>query len=143
MKNGIIFFIALFASLGMQAQTKEEKAVAVAVDRLKTAMLNGDGPNLQKLVSDDLSYGHSSGKIEDKVSFVESLTSGKSDFVTLELSQQTIKVVNDVAIVRHNLTADTNDNGKQSSVKLFVLLVWHKENGQWKLLARQAAKNMN
>jgi ketosteroid isomerase-like protein len=42
--------------------------------------------------------------------------------------------------VRHKLHAKTNDGGKAGEVRLFVLLVFQKENKQWKLLARQAVR---
>ena len=87
---------------------------------------------------DLLSYGHSGGKIEDKPTFVNNIVSGKSDFVTIELADQTIAVSGSTAIVRHALNATTNDNGKAGEVHLNVLLVWVKDGGQWKLLARQA-----
>jgi Domain of unknown function (DUF4440) len=68
------------------------------------------------------------------------LVSGASDFVTIDLSEQTIKVTGSTAIVRHVLSATTNDGGKAGTVKIAVLLVWIKEKKEWKLLARQAVK---
>jgi ketosteroid isomerase-like protein len=103
-------------------------------------MVDADKTTLEQLTSDELSYGHSNGMIQTRSEFVESLVSAKSDFVTIELSNQTIKVYGKTAIVRHILSAQTNDGGKPNTVKLSVLLVWQKEKAQWKLLARQAVK---
>ena len=122
------------------AQTKEETAVTAAVETLRKAMIDGDKAGLQNITADQLSYGHSSGKIEDKATFVDNIATGKSDFVTIDLTNQTIAVAGDAAIVRHVLTATTNDNGTAGNVKLSILLVWQKQKGQWKLLARQAVK---
>ena len=120
-------------------QSKEEHAVATIVTSFKQAMIDGDSVMLDKLTSDKLSYGHSGGHIQDKPEFIHSFTSGASDFVTLDLTEQTISVSGNTAIVRHILTANTNDKGKQpATVKLGVLTVWQKQHGQWKLLARQA-----
>jgi ketosteroid isomerase-like protein len=121
-------------------QTKEEKEVANAVEELKTGMLNGDKAILEKLTAEKLSYGHSGGHIDDKKEFVEKLSSGASDFVTIELSEQTISISDKVAIVRHTLNAKTNDGGKPGEAHLKVLLIWQKQKGGWKLLARQAIK---
>ena len=41
--------------------------------------------------------------IEDKNEFVEKLVSGKSDFVTIDLTEQTISISDKTAIVRHIL----------------------------------------
>ncbi|MDB5261281.1 MAG: hypothetical protein JWQ14_562 [Adhaeribacter sp.] len=122
------------------AQTKEEKEVAQAVEKLKTGMVNGDKTTLTNIAAPELSYGHSSGKVEDKAAFVQAIVSGESDFVKIDLSEQTIKIAGNAAIVRHNLAATTNNGGVAANVKLAVLLIWQKQQGQWKLLARQAVK---
>ncbi|HMH22307.1 MAG TPA: nuclear transport factor 2 family protein [Puia sp.] len=122
------------------AQDKEEKAVSDAVETLRQKMVDPDKASLERLAADDLSYGHSNGLIQTKAEFVEALTSGKSDFVSIELSQQTVKIVGNNAIVRHILAGVTNDGGKPGTTRLSVLMVWQKQKGEWKLLARQATK---
>ena len=122
------------------AQSKDESAVAAAVESLKKAMIDADKAGLQKLTADQLSYGHSSGKVEDKATFIENIVSGKSDFLSIDLTDQTIAVSGDAAIVRHTLSANTNDSGIPGTVKLNILLIWQKQKGEWKLLARQAVK---
>jgi ketosteroid isomerase-like protein len=133
---GIAF---LFLTTG-NAQNKDEKTVANAVEQLRKAMIAGDKSELENLVADKLSYGHSGGAVDDKNEFIEKLTTGKSDFVTIDLSEQTISISGKSAIVRHKLNATTNDGGKPGEIHLLVLLVWQKQSGQWKLLARQAVK---
>lgn len=122
------------------AQDKKEKAVAEAVEQMRSAMISGERAALEAIAADQLSYGHSSGVIETKAEFVEKIASGKSDFVSIDLSDQTITVSGKTAIVRHLLNAQTNDGGKPGSVKLKILLVWQKQKQGWKLLARQAVK---
>ena len=141
MKKIILFFFSLLTCFSMAfAQTKQEKAVANAVELLRKAMIDADSVMLDKLVSPKLSYGHSGGAIDDKTAFVQKIVSGKSDFVTMEFPDQTISVSRNTAIVRHKLNAVTNDGGKPGEVHLGVLLIWQKLHGDWKLLARQAIK---
>ncbi|GEO03834.1 hypothetical protein AAE02nite_14980 [Adhaeribacter aerolatus] len=134
------FFLLLAVSLSGFAQTADEKAVAAAVEKLKTAMVNPDKNNLNNIALPELSYGHSNGLIENKATFMENLLSGKSDFVKIDLTDQTIKVVGNTALVRHTLTAETKNGGVPGTTKLSILLIWQKQQGQWKLLARQAVK---
>ena len=122
------------------AQAKKEKQVAAAVEALKSAMIDADSLSLSRLVDDQLSYGHSGGHVEGKAEFIGKIITGKSDFVSIELNNQTIAVSGSTAIVRHRLDAKTNDNNKPGEVHLQVLLIWQKLHGQWKLLARQAVK---
>jgi len=136
----LIIACALFIPFLMNAQSNVEKEVADAVEQLRKAMVDGDRAVLEKLTSDKLNYVHSSGHMDDKKEFVEKLAGGSSDFVTIDLSEQAIVVSGDVAIVRHNLSAKTNDGGKPGEVNLRIMLTWQKQGKQWILLARQATK---
>lgn len=141
MKKIIITAIALIAlCTSSMAQKTDEESVKAAVEALRVAMVDANKSALENLTADDLSYGHSSGQIENKQEFVEKIATGKSDFVSINLEDQTIKVTGDAAIVRHKLKGETNNDGKPGTVSLSVLLVWQKQNGKWKLLARQAVK---
>ena len=140
MKRLLIAGLLAICSLSVYAQNNDEKLVAKAVENLRVAMIDADRTALENLTADSLSYGHSGGKVERKSDFVENIVSGKSDFVTINLSDQTISIVNNLAIVRHTLNATTNDGGKPGTVKIHVLLVWQKYKKEWKLVARQAVK---
>jgi ketosteroid isomerase-like protein len=140
MKKSILFLFFGFLPGLLLAQSKSEKQVASAIQELKKAMVDPDSIALNKLTLSSLSYGHSSGKIENKQEFISSLTSGRSDFVTIDLSEQVIQVDGKVATSRNTFIAATNDGGRPGTVKLHILLVWQKKGGAWKLLARQAAR---
>jgi ketosteroid isomerase-like protein len=142
MIKNLIFttFFLLSAVPGVNAQNKDEKAVANAIEKLKKAMIDGNKEELESIVMDKLSYGHSGGHVEGKDEFVQKIVSGQSDFVTIDLSEQTISISGNTAIVRHKLEAKTNDSGKPGDVHLLVLLIFQKEHKHWKLLARQAVK---
>lgn len=130
----------IFCCEAVIAQSSDEKAVSDCVERLRVAMVDADAKVLNELASESLSYGHSGGKVENKSEFLEALVSGKSDFENIELKDQTIRIAGNNAIVRHRLSGRALDGGQASTVNLNVLLVWQKERGKWKLLARQASK---
>ncbi len=111
------------------------------VEDLRMLLENPDKGKLERIAHEKLTYGHSSGKVENKAEFVEAFISGKTDFVNLKFSDMSINQVGNTAIVRHILEADSKDLGKEPGhVKIKVLLVFVKENKAWKLLTRQAVK---
>jgi hypothetical protein len=126
--------------LTVNAQTKEEVEVAKAVDFLKKAMIDGDRAELEKITADKLSYGHSSGLVQNKKEFVENIASGVADFITIDLPNQSISISGNTAVIRHELHAKFTDGGKPAEAHLKVLLVMQKQSGKWRLLARQAVK---
>ena len=115
-------------------------AVAAAAEKLRVAMIDPTRDALMALTDANLSYGHSAGKVDTQQSFIDDLLAGRSDFVTIAITEQTIKVVGDTAIVRHALAAQTNDSGKPGTVSLKVLGIWQKQGATWKMIARQAVR---
>lgn len=137
------FALTLFVSVLLAATPKkvdDKQAVTQAVEKLRKALIDPDKATLESLVAADLSYGHSAGLIEDKPAFIEALVSGASDFKSIDLTEQSVTVVDNTAMVRHKLSGETVNKGVAGQVKLAVLLVWVKQKGDWKLLARQAVK---
>lgn len=118
--------------------SKEETEVAMVVEKLRTAMISGNKSDLESVTSADLTYGHSGGQIQDRATFVDDISSKRSDFKTIELTKQTITIQDNVAIVRHLLVADTNDGGKPAHISLGIVLVLKKEKKAWKIIARRA-----
>lgn len=122
------------------AQSNDEAAVAQAVEAFRNAMLKADRSQFETLCADQLSYGHSAGRVENKAQFIDAATSGRSTWKFITLTDQTNQIVGNTAIVRHTLTGETERDGKTNPVKIGVLMVWHKQDGHWKLLARQAVR---
>lgn len=124
-----------------QAQQSESEAVASTVELFRKTMVDPDQATFGRLTSDFLSYGHSSGLIEDKRTCIASMVSGKFNFESIDLTNQTISIIGNTAVVRHDVFARTHDMEKQpSTVRLAVLMIWIKQRQEWVLLARQAVK---
>ena len=119
-------------------QTGKEGAVSAAVESLRKAMVAGDKAALDKVAMAELSYGHSSGRLENKAEFIATLISGDAGFTAIELSDQSVNIVDKVALVRHVFNGTRRKDG--AKMKLSILTVWMQQQDQWKLLARQAAK---
>jgi hypothetical protein len=142
MTKTIVSFLlcCMLSSAIVSAQSAGEKEVADAVENFRKLMITPNKSALENLAAAELSYGHSNGLIEDKAAFVDDFVTGKSVFKSVELLDQTIKLAGDVAIVRHRLTGETFNNNVPGKADILILLIWKKQKGQWKLLARQAAK---
>lgn len=143
-KVSVVMLTIMMTAIFSEASAQENKAtqeVEIATKALINAMLKPNSQQLNQLASDKLSYGHSSGRIETKEDFVYTLVSGASVFEEIEITDQTVDVQDRTAIVRHTLSARTNDPGKGvANIRLGILLTWVKATDGWQLLARQAFK---
>ncbi len=134
----ILFLLVLSYNFSF---SQPEKEVEMVVEKLRLAMIDPTLEGLKSVTSTDLSYGHSSGLMENQTEFMEALVSGKSDFKSIVTSEQSIVLTGkNIALVRHKLKGETFNAGVVGAVNLGVLLVWNKEKGEWKLVARQAFK---
>ncbi|MGY2263298.1 nuclear transport factor 2 family protein [Pseudomonas sp. SDO55104_S430] len=136
----LVGFLCLFSGYVAAAPSTSDKDVAQAVDHLTDAMLHKNIAQLQALTADNLTYGHSSGKIQDKKAFIEDIETGKSAFKTLEMQNQTITVSGDVALVRHHFSAQAIKGNDVVPTEIENFQIWQKQGGKWLLVGRQAYK---
>jgi hypothetical protein len=130
---------ALTSGASFAMETADGAALAEAVESLRKAMLDADKAKLEALVSDHLSYGHSSGKLQDKADFIDVIVKKATIYKSISLTDHKNAVAGNNGIARHIWTSESESDGKVSSAHIGVLQVWVKDSG-WKLLARQAFK---
>jgi len=130
----------LLQSASSAAESADEAAVDKAIEALRKVLLEKDKARLELLSADQLSYGHSSGKVQTKAEFVDGVMTSKALTKSIAFPELSITVVGDAAIARHLFEAEMETDGKPTSVKIGALQVWQKQTGNWKLLARQGFK---
>ncbi len=136
----LIFLLIGYSCLAMNSYGQSNKMLALkeSIQQLHNTMLSGNGEKLDELIFDGLTYGHSGGKIEGKDSLIHHLVTGETDFISLEAGDPAILISKRKAWVRLNMKAEITDKGNRMNLDLKVLYVWIRENGMWKLFARQA-----
>jgi ketosteroid isomerase-like protein len=124
------------------AASADEEAVAKNVEAFRAAQFAADAKALDALCAAELSYSHSSGKVEDKPTFVANATNGKSKFLSLEYQDPTVRIVGPAAIVRFHWVGEQQAiaDGKKSATNLHILMNWQKQGADWKLLSRSATQ---
>ncbi|MGS2765058.1 nuclear transport factor 2 family protein [Sinomicrobium sp. M5D2P9] len=124
----------------MISVAQEQNAVKDVVELLRGAIIEPDAELLDNLTADQLTYGHSSGVIQDKDEFIDDLVHGAFDFTEVDFTDQRIVVSGSTAIVRHVFEAKATNAGEPVDVRIGNVLVYVKQEAEWKLLARQAYK---
>jgi len=134
--------IGLLGVVPAFAASADEEAVAKNVEAFRAAQFIADPEALAALCAAELSYSHSSGKVEDKATFIANATDGKSKYLSLEYQDTNIRVVGPAAIVRFHWVGEQQAvaDGKKSATNLHILMNWQKQGADWKLLSRSATK---
>ena len=119
------------------AQTAEESAVAESVEILRKGIFEADRAKLAQVASDHISYGHSDGRVETKDQLINGVMNRKQTVKSLNFPELKVTVVGNSAIARHIYLSDSELDGKATTTRIGALQVWQKQDGAWKLLARQ------
>jgi ketosteroid isomerase-like protein len=122
------------------AEAGDEAAVRQNVEALREALLRADKAQLARLTADQLNYGHSDGRVQNKPEFIDGVMTRKATVKSLTFPELKIEVAGDAAIARHLYESESEMDGKTTNIKIGTLEVWQKQGGNWKLLARQAYK---
>jgi ketosteroid isomerase-like protein len=119
-----------------------EKEVQTALDVWKQAMIKKDKAAFDKVLHPDLTYGHSSGNIQNKAEAIKQVVEGHSQYTAITFGPDTkIRVQGKTALVTGKVDyLEKNSAGKESPVNLVVLTVWVKSPAGWQMIARQATK---
>ncbi len=135
------FFLSLFVSFSLRAAVPPVIAAVQADQARIKAMMAGDATALGALLSDQLRFAHSDGRVESKVDYVKNLLAGDTAYADVKTSEvETKQIAPDVVFIlgaqqmRKRLGPDWSD------VNLRYLAVWRNESGVWRLVAWQSAR---
>lgn len=142
MKKIIIPFLFCFVSYISFSQSKADSLALWN----RVAELNGsvfgtkDSATIDKLLASKLNYGHSTGTIENRAEMLHNAVHNIEDYSNISVKNISADFAGGAAVVRYILRGSTTKDSVTSPLNLSILQVWIKENGDWKLLARQAVK---
>lgn len=99
------------------------------------AMLAGDLAALQGLLSDGLSYTHSSALCETKQEYLGSLARGRFKYLRAERSEVALDLHGDLALLRGKVLLHALVDGTQRTLDNRFLSVWKLGDAGWQMLA--------
>ena len=103
-------------------------------------MMKKDGAALARLYHEDLSYGHSSGLVENKAEAVNHIITTKADYAAVDLIDTKVKIQGTLALVNGRVNYRQVTDGKANDVRMFVLHVWLRTPQGWQMIGRQSTR---
>ena len=131
----------LCANLAIAAEDAALTAVKAADDARVAAMLSPNKATLDGVLSDELRYAHSNGKVDTKASLTASLLGGEAKYQSYKYSERTFTFpAPNLALMAGRLEVQAIVDGVSMTTGISYLAVWRLEKGQWKFLAWQSCK---
>jgi len=138
-----IVLIAVATTLSAVSLAKDDERSAALRSAEMTrfeAQVNADAKVLGTLLDEDLEYLHSNGEPDTKQSFIESLTSGKRDYVSSTATIETLRIFGDVGVIRGKAKVTVASNGKSQDLHIGYTDVWLWKDGRWQMTAWRSAR---
>ena len=127
----------------VQTAADVEREVGEADAGRVKALLENDFGALAALLGDDLTYVHSNGMLDTKTSYIEGLRSGASRYLTMDMSDVTVRAMSDTAVINAKFDARVLVRGNEVNPKPRVLIVYAKRDGRWQMVAWQSTPIAN
>jgi ketosteroid isomerase-like protein len=138
MKLFVLLSLSLVAVLSAaEPNPAAKQAVMAASQEWTTAVLKADRATLEKLLSPDLSYTHSSAKTQTKEEFIQDATGGGTKYESIDFEGTKLRQYGNTVVVTHNATIKSVPTGTSH---LYITEVWAQQSGKWQMVSRQATK---
>src|SRR5215213_548970 len=119
-------FLLLVAALATFAASTEE-TIKANLDKFDAAAKAGDAATLNSLLAEELTFGHSSAKFENKAECIAALVKTKPTYTHRDVK---VRVYGNTALV------DMNMHVEPQAFDIAVLQVWVKKGKDWLMVAR-------
>jgi uncharacterized protein (TIGR02246 family) len=127
----------------LTAAQVEQEVLAADGERVR-ALLANDFEALEALLAADLTYVHSNGMLDTKASYIQSLRSGVSRYLTMDMSDVSVRALGeDVAVINAKFDARVLVRGNEVNPKPRVLIVYARRDGRWQMVAWQSTPIAN
>jgi len=130
-----------FALLVTAACASPENDVRAADTARVTATIAGDFRGLAPLLSDELSYGHSDGRVQTKLDFLDTVRTSRVKYEAYDYEELHAQNVGEgLVTLTGRVFLRASAGGETITARLRFLAVWRQENGAWRLFAYQSTR---
>jgi Domain of unknown function (DUF4440) len=120
----------------VQTASELEQEVLAADAARVTALLAQDYDAAEALFAEEMTYCHSNGSQDTKLSYMNGLRAGNSRYAEMNMFDMTARIYGETAVLSGKFTAKVI-TATRGEVNLFsrVLMVWVKRDGAWQMVA--------
>jgi ketosteroid isomerase-like protein len=129
-----------------QAVTTAAGKEVLAVEQARTtALIHSDVAALDRIMADDATYVHASGKVDTKASYLDAIRSGRLRYLAWDPMKLNVRVMGDTAVVDGEYAVQAIDHRVQEApldLDIFILTVYARRDGRWQQIAWQSTRDV-
>jgi uncharacterized protein (TIGR02246 family) len=128
-----------------EARDAAEIQEVLTAEQTRVAALDAqDVPALEKIMADDVTYTHASGKVDTKTSYLEAIRSGQLHYISWQPKSMQVRVLGkDAAVINGEYAVRVTDARVQPQpfdIDILILSVYARRDGRWQQIAWQSTR---
>jgi hypothetical protein len=131
-RAGLVALVVVLAAPAARAGETED-AVLRAQDRRFGLTAGGDLDELGRMLTDDMTYTHSTAAVDTRAEFLDSLRSGRVRYLSIEPEERSVRVYGDAAVVQGVAHVLVKADERDIDVRLRFTELYVHQGGSWKM----------
>ena len=136
--GSLVFMVSVYAQNRTDTGKLEKEVLEVDTQRAD-AYVNGDVATLERILADDVSYVHPTGKIETKAEVIAGFKAQDRKYKSIKRDDVVVRIYGNTAIVTGRNTISAEYQGKIYDVQNRFTRVYVKQAGKWRLVAHHGS----
>ena len=105
-----------------------------------TAMIDADSEALDAILSDELTYVHTTTREDSKKSLIQSLVRGTLSYESMDTNDVKVRIYGDAAVVTGSAEIKVSTGGRLLEFSILFTDVYAKREGRWQMVAWQSTR---
>ncbi len=116
-------------------KTATDSLLSLEAERFRMTAA-GDTDGVDRVLDDQLSYCHSTGRCETKAEYMANLRSGRTRYHRIEVLSSRVRHYGDIAILNGQIVIDVEAGGQNvKGLKMSYTDVYRRKAGRWLMVA--------
>jgi ketosteroid isomerase-like protein len=128
------------------SETSQDAKEVMATEEARTAALDhSDVAALERIMADDVTYIHASGKVDTKKSYLDAIRSGQLHYISWQAKNLQVRVLGNCAAINGEYAVRVTDSRVQPApfnINIFILTVYARRGGRWQQIAWQSTRDV-
>jgi ketosteroid isomerase-like protein len=129
------------------SETSEVGKQVLAVETARTTALeHSDLAALERIMADDVTYIHASGKTDNKKTYLDAIHSGQLHYISWKPMDLHVRVEGSVAVINGEYAVRVTDSRVQPKpfdINISILTVYEHRAGRWQQIAWQSTRDVS
>ncbi len=136
---------SMLAAQTPPAQSTAAKEVLATEEARTTALDQSDVAALDRIMADDVTYVHASGKVDTKRSYLDAIRSGQLHYISWKPVRLDVRTMGDGAAIDGEYAVRVTDSRVQPTpfdISIFILTAYARRDGRWQQIAWQSTRDV-